>query len=330
MSVWLRYVAATAIVLVFFMLRELAGPAMASYPFLLFFPAIVLVSILFDRGSGVYAVGLSLALAYFFTPVRHSFRLESPQTALPLALYALVALFIALTVEALRAGAERLQVTKAALEDAVELNRVLLMDVNHRVKNHLASASGLLRLSLRDVGSADPRTLIEGAARRIEVLGRVYDRLHLGGQATVVSARDFITGLCQDLAASVVGARPIRLQVEADDVALGSGQAVPIGLIINELIENALKYAFPEGRSGQITVGFVCEGARCVLTVADDGVGYDPGQARKGGGTRLLDALARQLNAEVEIDTRAGVKVRLTFNLVAEPLSDGSLLGGIV
>lgn len=319
MPVWLRYVAATAIILVFFLLRQAAGPVMTSYPFLLFFPAIVLVSILFDRGSGLYAVGLSLALSwYFFVPVRQPFRLEQPQAALPLALYTLVALFIALTVEALRASAERLQATKTALEEAVELNRLLLLDVNHRVKNHLASAGGLLRLSLREAALADPQAVIEGAARRIEVLGQVYDRLHLGGQATVVSARAFITGLCEDLSASVVGARPIRLEVEVDDVPLESSQAVPIGLVINELVENALKYAFAEGRAGRIAVNFVCENGHCVLTVADDGVGYDPSKIRKGGGTRLLDALARQLGAKVDSDARNGVKVRLSFGLATE------------
>lgn len=155
MPVWLRYVLATVIVLLAFVLRLATAPAMNGYPFLLFFPAIVVVSIAFDRGTGVYAVALSAALAwYFFIPVQRSFRLESLSAAVPLVLYVIVALFIALAVEALRRTARRLEATKGELERAVELNRLLLMDVNHRVKNHLTSATALLRLSsARTVGA---------------------------------------------------------------------------------------------------------------------------------------------------------------------------------
>jgi two-component sensor histidine kinase len=319
MPVWLRYVLATAIILLFFLLRSMAGSLMDNYPFLLFFPAIVFVSVMFDRGTGVYAVSLSAVLSwYFFLPIRHSFRLERPEAILPVALYVVVALFIAMIVEALRTSAEGLRAAKAELEKAAELNRLLLMDVNHRVKNHLASASGLLRLTLREPTSPDPRSVIEEAARRIDILAQVYNRLHLGERTTVVSGRDFITGLCEDLRASVVGRRPIELEATADDTDLGSNQAVPIGLIINELIENALKYAFPDDRPGRITVCFDCAGTRCVLTVSDDGVGYDPATARKGGGARLIRALAQQLGAAIETGGSPGALVRLTFDLAPD------------
>ena len=189
---------------------------------------------------------LSATLAwYFLIPVQRSFRLVSWDAALPLILYVIVALFIALIVEALRRTAQRLEATKGELEKAVELNRLLLMDVNHRVKNHLTSATALLRLTLREPSTPDPKVVIEDAARRIDVLAKVYDRLHLGERATVVSAREFITGLCEDLRDGVIGARPVSLKVTADDADLGSNQAVPVGLVVNELVENAIKYAFP-------------------------------------------------------------------------------------
>jgi two-component sensor histidine kinase len=316
MPVWLRYVLTTAIVLLAFVLRLAAAPAMNGYPFLLFFPAIVVVSIAFDRGTGVYAVALSATLAwYFLIPVQRSFRLVSWDAALPLILYVIVALFIALIVEALRRTAQRLEATKRELEKAVELNRLLLMDVNHRVKNHLTSATALLRLTLREPSAPDPKVVIEDAARRIDVLAKVYDRLHLGERATVVSAREFITGLCEDLRDGVIGARPVSLKVTADDADLGSNQAVPVGLVVNELVENAIKYAFPADRPGAIEIRFECRQGRCVLTVADDGVGYDPQKARKGGGTRLIGAFAQQLGAEVDREGPPGTVVRLRFKL---------------
>ena len=319
MPVWIRYVSATVIILLAFTLRVVTEPAMTGYPFLLFFPAIVVISIAFDRGTGVYAVGLSAALSwYFFIPVRASFRLETWGAAVPLVLYVLVGLFIALIVEALRHTAQRLQATKVDLEKAVALNRLLLVDINHRVKNHLASATALLRLTLRETSTPDPRTIIEDAARRIDVLAKVYDRLHVGERATIVSARDFIMGLCEDLRDGVIGRRAIDLRVTADDADLGSNQAVPVGLVVNELVENAIKYAFPADRPGMIDVRFACEGDQCVLTVADDGVGYDPQNARKGGGARLIIAFAQQLGAEVVREGPPGTLVRLRFRLAAD------------
>ena len=316
MPVWLRYVLTTAIVLLAFVLRLATAPAMNGYPFLLFFPAIVVVSIAFDRGTGVYAVALSATLAwYFLIPVQRSFRLVSWDAALPLILYVIVALFIALIVEALRRTAQRLEATKSELEKAVELNRLLLMDVNHRVKNHLTSATALLRLTLREPSAPDPKVVIEDAARRIDVLAKVYDRLHLGERATVVSAREFITGLCEDLRDGVIGGRPVSLKITADDADLGSNQAVPVGLVVNELVENAMKYAFPANRPGSIDVSFECQEGQCVLTVADDGVGYDPQKARKGGGVRLIGAFAQQLGAEVDREGPPGTIVRLRFKL---------------
>ena len=316
MPIWLRYVLTTAIVLLAFVLRLATAPAMNGYPFLLFFPAIVVVSIAFDRGTGVYAVALSATLAwYFLIPVQRSFRLVSWDAALPLILYVIVASFIALIVEALRRTAQRLEATKGELEKAVELNRLLLMEVNHRVKNHLTSATALLRLTLREPSAPDPKVVIEDAARRIDVLAKVYDRLHLGDRATVVSAREFIIGLCEDLRDGVIGARPVSLKITADDADLGSNQAVPVGLVVNELVENAIKYAFPANRPGSIDVSFECQQGRCLLTVADDGVGYDPQKARKGGGARLIGAFAQQLGAEVDREGPPGTIVRLRFKL---------------
>lgn len=323
LPVWVRCGLATAIVVLAFLLRLVAGGAMSGYPFLLFFPAIVIVSIMFDRGTGIYAVVLSTVLAwYFFVPVVHSFQLESLQAVVPLVLYVIIALFIALIVEALRATAERLAIARGQLEKAVELNRLLLMDVNHRVKNHLTSATALLRLTLRGAAAPDPRAVIEDAARRIDVLAKVYDRLHLGERATVISARDFIFGLCADLREGVIGDRPIALEVVADDTDLGSNQAVPIGLVINELVENAIKYAFPSDRPGQIHVLFECQGHHCILTVSDDGAGYDRGKTRQGGGARLIQAFSQQLGGSLEHGGPPGTRVRLRFEKVLDVIGD--------
>ncbi|PVM93694.1 sensor histidine kinase [Caulobacter endophyticus] len=316
-----RYVIATAVIGAFFALRSVIGGWLGGYPFLLFFPAIILISVFLDRGTGIFSVLLSAMLAwYFFIPDFNAFTMPDARDPVPLVLYVIVALFVAFVVEALRGTAERLAHTAEKLERSSELNRLLLLDVNHRVKNHLASVSGLLRLSVREIEDLRARQAIENAVGRIGVLGQVYARLHLAERATVVRSRDFIISLCDELRASVLGVRPVALRVQAADVALSSLQAVPIGLIINELVENALKYAFPNDRSGDVCVTFEEAGERLVLTVRDDGVGLADG-AKPGGGTRIVGSLVQQLGGSLARGQGPGAVVVVTLPRDA-PLED--------
>ena len=310
----LRYGLSTLIVLAFFALRSMTTPVLGGYPFLLFFPAIILIAVALDHGTGVYAVLLSAGLArFFFLPPVHSFALPDMNAAVPLVLYVLVGLFLTLSIEALRATASRLTKATAALERSDALNKLLLVDVNHRVKNHLASVTALLRLSFKDIDHPAARGAMESATARINVLGRLYNGLHLDGAVTVVSARDFVLSLCEDLKAGVLGDRPVTLRVSAVEAPLDAEQAVPLGLVINELVENALKYAFPDNRPGEVSVSLDLIDNRFVLTVRDDGVGFDPDQSRKGGGSRLVRAFAHQLGGELRHHQAAGAAISLSF-----------------
>lgn len=307
MPLFLRYLGATAVVFLFFGVRAMIEPALGGYPFLMFFPAIIFIALVFDRGTGVFAVLLSATLAWwFFIPPRGSFRVEHLTVLWPLILYVVIGLFLALVVEALRATAESLQATKTELEKAATLNALLLIDINHRVKNHLAAVTGLLRMSQREVGDPAARSAMEEAARRIDVLGKVYTRLHLGERATVVSAKDFLVSLCDDLRSGVVGVRPVALRCHSDDADIPASMAVPLGLIVNELVENALKHAFPNDRAGEIAVALRREGDGYRLAVRDDGVGFDPETARRGGGSRLVRSLAQQLGGRLEVTEGPG------------------------
>jgi two-component sensor histidine kinase len=110
----------------------------------------------------------------------------------------------------------------------------------------------------------------------------------------------------------VFGVRPVALRVQAQDVPLSSTQAVPIGLIINELVENALKYAFPDERGGDIRVEFEALGDILVLTVADNGIGMSPTR-KTGGGTRIIGSLVQQLGGQLEQGAGPGTTVAARF-----------------
>lgn len=311
---FVRYLAACAIVLAFFGLRSMLGSSMGGYPFLLFFPAIILISTFLDRGTGVFAVLLSAALAwYFFLPPRYSFALPDLNHALPLALYIAVGLFLAFSIEILRLLATRLAKTSAELEKAASLYELLLVDINHRVKNHLTSVNALLRLSFRDIADPQARQAMNDATSRINVLGKLYSSLHLAGGRTSVCARDFVCSLCDDLRDGVIGVRPIALRAKAVSAPISSSQAVPLGLIINELVENALKYAFPDERAGEIRVELAASGDDLVLLVSDNGIGFDPQTSRAGGGARLVRSLSQQLGGRLERLQGAGTCMTLSF-----------------
>jgi PAS domain S-box-containing protein len=203
--------------------------------------------------------------------------------------------------------------TEDALRTSDNQRKLLLADINHRVKNHLQSVAGLLDVAARRSETlADARAALEAGASRLGVLGRVYTRLHLADNATVISMRGFIETLCADLKASLISENAIAVRVEAANVELDSSRAVLVGLIVNELVQNALKYAFPDDRAGTVCVFFELEGGSFRLTVHDNGVGM-PDSARRGSGTRLVRALAQQLGGTIEWRGPPGTDVTIRF-----------------
>jgi two-component sensor histidine kinase len=140
----------------------------------------------------------------------------------------------------------------------------------------------------------------------------------------VVHSKAFITDLCDDLRSAFAELRPIRLRVEVEDHQLPQEQAVPVGLIINELVTNALKYAFPDGRSGTVRVSFICQQQTFCLSVEDDGIGTDAEAKPKGSGLgqRLLRSMAIQLGGSMEIGPRPGTLSAGTIGVVRFPASD--------
>lgn len=198
--------------------------------------------------------------------------------------------------------------------------QLLLYDINHRIKNHLQSVLGMLSLAARRAETIEEaRQALNTGAGRLMVLGRVYNRLEVGRSTSVVDARGFIEELCNDLRTSLLGELPVALQVEAAPAAIESDRAVTLGLAINEAVQNALKYAFPGGRSGQVRVSFRSEGDDHVLTIADNGVGFDAALSGEGGsGQRLLRAMAQQLGGKLMVSGDGGGRVVIRFPILAE------------
>src|SRR5262245_43890906 len=200
----------------------------------------------------------------------------------------------------------------------------LLREVHHRVKNNLQVISSLLRLQAADSPSPEAARLFHESESRIRSMALIHEQLYRSGDLARIDFRDYVDGLTRNVLASAgeVG-RPVKLIVDVEPVSLDLDIAIACGLVLNELLSNALKHAFPEGQSGTISVAFHCVDGFATLVVADDGIGLpapSEGLGRPGAlGQRLVAALVRQLRGTSSLKGDRGTQFTLTFPVDGEP-----------
>ena len=194
--------------------------------------------------------------------------------------------------------------TERALQKLLQQKEMLLM--SHRVANSLQIIASILLMKARSVESAETRLHLQDAHRRVMSVASVQKHLQASGNGELIPVAPYLSKLCETLASSMIGDnRPISIKVVADGGATTSDQAVSIGLIVTELVINALKHAFPESTiDGHVVVGYEVHGANWKLSISDNGAGMPdlrPGAKKTGLGTSLINALAQQLDAQVDI-----------------------------
>ena len=295
-------------------------PIQDGFPFVLFYPAIILCAVLFNHRSGVLAVALSaLAAKVLFLPPTGSLRIETGRVALALSLFILIGLLTAILIEELHRALRHATLANQKLAAAEEEKDLLLREATHRFKNDLSVIIALLRMPERSIEDPKARAALKAASDRLAVMGRVHERLRRSdGSVAVVSTDEFIQGLCDDLKAALIGLRPISMQVAVERHLLSQDRAVAVGLIINELLTNALKHAFPDDRHGHVRVSFERVGDEFVLRVSDNGVGIAPHTGAKGSGLgqRLVRSMADQIGGTLDIkpdESGAGTVVTVRF-----------------
>jgi two-component system, sensor histidine kinase PdtaS len=273
--------------------------------FYLLFPAIFAASVLFDRGSGVFATLVSAVLVYLLMKPSDSFLLPG-DVAVSLVGFIVVALGVAIVSEGLRMAWER----AAAAEQTKDL---LLRELGHRTQNNLALVASVLSLQARTKESSEARSALEKAVTRVQAIARAHEHFQPFRQNGRVEMRPYLEKLCIHLGDSLRDVRPIAVNVEADDVLLPTEQAVPIGLIVNELVTNALKHAFPDDRSGKVRI-VLKRGSSLHLLVEDNGVGC-PLHKNERLGSRLTRLLAEQLGTKLAWEEASpGCRVRIEFS----------------
>jgi PAS domain S-box-containing protein len=184
---------------------------------------------------------------------------------------------------------------------------VLLQGMQHRVANSLQIIASILLLKSRTVQSEETRLHLQDAHQRVMSVATVQRQLQASGLGDRIEIGPYLSKLCDSLAKSMIGERrPLSLKVQATAGAAVSSQAVSLGLIITELVINALKHAFPGRREGEILVRYDADGVDWRLSVSDNGVGRSDEiheRVRIGLGTSIVEALAHQLDARVEVSS---------------------------
>lgn len=216
----------------------------------------------------------------------------------------------------MRENAESLRARTLALGSALREREVLLSEIHHRVKNNLQLLSSMLALQARTASAETQHALSEGQ-RRIDSIALVHEQLYGSRNLSAVNLARYTEALIPELwHASGVGER-VAVELRLAEVELGPERAIPCGLLVSELVTNALKHAFPGGRRGTLSV--VLEKlplAKLRLTVRDDGVGLHRELPPRGNGSLGLDLVAifaKQLDAELLVEREAGTCFCLTF-----------------
>jgi two-component sensor histidine kinase len=210
------------------------------------------------------------------------------------------------------------EVTSLKIAEEARRKELLLKEIHHRVKNNLQVISSLLALQAGATRDPVTKELLAESRNRVRSMSLIHEKLYLTGDEQGMSFAAYVKDLAAHLRHSYIGdATGVTVKVEVEDVTLDMDFSVPCGLIITELLSNALKYAFPEGRTGTVVVGLrrAAENS-LVLSVSDDGVGFPPEVDVKTPATlglRIVTSLAAQLKGTIVLHRGAGAVMEITF-----------------
>lgn len=299
--------------------RELVNYSLPpGFPYLTFFPAVILATFIAGRGPGILCAVLSgLAAWYWYIPPYNGFWI-SGQILTALLFYAFVVTVDIWLIHGLQRRQEKLAASQRQLEQMAEHQTLLFMELQHRVANNLASIASMLRLQRRQI-ERDPQSalgLIDRADERIELMGRIHRQLYDPAALDRPVSEQIAQAVRQ--AQDVVGAQRVTVTTEIADVRLELGRLMTLILLITELLTNSVKHAFGDDGVGTVRIVLErCGDGEVGLTVADNGRGFDPQKTasgpRRGLGSAIIAGFVAQLRGTMETRIDGGVTTRIRF-----------------
>jgi two-component sensor histidine kinase len=211
-----------------------------------------------------------------------------------------------------------LRTKQVALAQSLKEREVLLQEVHHRVKNNLQVISSLINMQVRKLDPGRTREALEECKTRVLAIALIHEKLYQSKDYSQVRFAEYARSLAANVFhATGISQREVALELAIGEIPLGVDRAIPCGLVINELITNALKHGFPDARPGRIRVELIeLEGDLLRLTVQDSGVGLPVGfdiQKAESMGLQLVTTLAEQLDATLVVSNAGGASFQLPF-----------------
>lgn len=204
------------------------------------------------------------------------------------------------------------------IRQSLKEREVMLREIHHRVKNNLQIVSSLLRLQSRRLDDAKAKAALADSQNRIRSMALIHEKLYQTGDFAQIEMGDYFEGMGTHLLSAFREfSGRVTLRVEARDILLDINRAIPVGLIVNELVTNALKHAFPAGREGGILTRLVrIEEDRFELKVKDDGIGFPEaalGEDQNSFGLEIVRDLTRQIDGTLEMRNNGGTEIVIRF-----------------
>ena len=222
------------------------------------------------------------------------------------ALVLLAALFAFRAYRIKKRTSEELARKNAVIDEQLKEKELLLREIHHRVKNNLQTVSSLLSIQGRGITDEKAKEAVNDGRLRVKSMALIHQDLYREGDLSGVRMKEYVAKLVNGLVTSYGMGERVHARIAVEDIALDVDTAVPIGLVLNELVTNALKYAWPGVRSGELRVRVEREGERLFLSVIDDGVGSTaiggPHEGASGFGLNMIRTFADKLKAEWGIE----------------------------
>ncbi|MBY5989389.1 histidine kinase dimerization/phosphoacceptor domain -containing protein [Roseovarius atlanticus] len=284
-----------------------AGPFALTLPFVLF-------ATLFGRwGAGVGVMCFTALYAWYFVlPIRQSFAFNDPTDGPRVFVNVFSGFLVVALAEYFRRVVRRALLERNAI---AEERRLLLLELDHRVKNNFAMVNAMLRIEMRKASEAAMPALM-AIHSRVDSIARAHEALYREeGRLGEVPMRPYLTTLCASLQSAYLQGQH-RLTADIADISLPRDNAVEIGLLVNELCINAAKHAFPNRSDGKIHVSLAATEETLTVSVSDDGIGIPDQPAREGSqGHGLIHALAQKAGGALErVPVETGTKFEMVIS----------------
>jgi two-component sensor histidine kinase len=284
---------------------DLVAPGVA--PFALVYPAALVATLLGGWQAGLGTLYFTQVLAWMFVMPTVG-GVHTQVQFIGAVLVAITGTMVVLVGEGFRVSSRHIVAERNAKLAEREL---MFRELQHRVTNDFAIVNSLLDLQRRRSNSPETRDALEQAMGRVRSIARIHRRIYAIPEGSSVSIRQYIDDLCVALRDAVLPPAGIGLRWDCEDVKLTRECALSVGLVANELVTNAVKHAFPDGRDGEIRVRFSRTGNGWRLSVVDDGVGMSPADRKAGLGTGLIESFVAQAGGTLTVTGERGTAAHL-------------------